>query len=89
MTEMQQESDPPFALTYRDGNDYYFIPVAPVPAKKWRGPFASELALSHALWRELGDGRFCRHAHDRKTRLSAELRFNETVSLARRDARCT
>jgi hypothetical protein len=53
--KMQQESDPPFALTYRDGSDYYFIPVAPVPAKKWRGPFASELTLSHALRKELKD----------------------------------
>jgi hypothetical protein len=52
---MQQESNPSFALTYRDGSDYYFIPVAPVPAKKWHGPFASELALGHALRRELGD----------------------------------
>ena len=55
MTEMQEESDPPFALTYRDGSDYYYIPVAPHPAKRWRGPFASELALGHALRRELGE----------------------------------
>ena len=54
--KMQQASDPSFALTYRDEGNFYFIPVAPVPAKKWRGPFASELALTHALRKELGDG---------------------------------
>ena len=45
--------DHAFALSYRNGAEYFYIPTVP-PANKWRGPFASEILMRRALCDELG-----------------------------------
>jgi hypothetical protein len=46
--------DPPFALSYRRGADYYFIPTVPA-ARNWRGPYPTEAVMQRALRDELGE----------------------------------
>jgi hypothetical protein len=44
-----------YALTYRDGSAFYFIPTSPRPANKWRGPFPNEPTMQRAMHDELGE----------------------------------
>jgi hypothetical protein len=44
-----------FALTYRDGGEFFYLPTCPQPAKKWRGPFPNEMTMQRAMRDELGE----------------------------------
>jgi hypothetical protein len=46
--------DPTFALSYRNGAEYFFIPTVP-PARDWRGPYPTESIMQRAMRSELGD----------------------------------
>jgi len=79
-SKIKQESDPPFALNYRDGSDYYFIRVAPYRQRS--GEALSPASLRWVTRCAENSEKICCHAHDGKTRFSEGLRLNEIGSIA-------
>jgi hypothetical protein len=47
--------DPAFALSFKHATGFYYLPTAPAPAKKWRGPYPTEAMMRTAMRTELGD----------------------------------